>query len=50
MNHDVVKIKFGSHLYGTTTPSSDMDFKSVFIPTREEILHALTAPQRSAMV
>jgi hypothetical protein len=38
MNHDVVKIKFGSHLYGTTTPSSDMDFKSVFIPTREEIL------------
>jgi hypothetical protein len=38
MNHEVVKIKFGSHLYGTTTPSSDMDFKSVFIPTREEIL------------
>jgi RNA repair pathway DNA polymerase beta family len=38
MNHDVVKIKFGSHLYGTTTPTSDMDFKSVFIPTREEIL------------
>jgi hypothetical protein len=38
MNHDVVKIKFGSHLYGTSTPSSDMDFKSVFIPTREEIL------------
>ena len=38
MNNEVVKIKFGSHLYGTTTPSSDMDFKSVFIPTREEIL------------
>jgi hypothetical protein len=38
MNNEVVKIKFGSHLYGTTTPSSDMDFKSVFVPTREEIL------------
>ena len=38
MNHEVVKIKFGSHLYGTNLPTSDIDFKSVFIPTREEIL------------
>lgn len=34
----VVKMKFGSHLYGTDTPSSDLDFKSVYIPDAEAIL------------
>ncbi|UGY23680.1 hypothetical protein HU675_0037980 [Bradyrhizobium septentrionale] len=28
----LVTIKFGSHLFGTTTPSSDLDYKSVFVP------------------
>ncbi len=28
--------KFGSHLYGTDTENSDLDFKGVFIPNREE--------------
>ena len=34
----IVTIKFGSHLYGTTTPASDLDFKSVYIPSAREIL------------
>lgn len=34
----IVKMKFGSHLYGTDTPSSDTDFKGVFMPSREQIL------------
>ena len=33
----IVKMKFGSHLYGTSTPESDIDFKGVFLPTKEEI-------------
>ncbi len=28
----LVKMKFGSHLYGTDTPESDLDFKGVFLP------------------
>lgn len=34
----LVTIKFGSHLYGTTTPNSDVDFKSVHVPTPRDIL------------
>jgi hypothetical protein len=34
----LVTIKFGSHLYGTTTPASDLDFKSVHVPTPRDIL------------
>lgn len=34
----VVRMKFGSHLYGTNTPESDTDFKSVFLPDAEDIL------------
>ena len=34
----IVKMKFGSHLYGTNTPESDRDFKGVFMPTPEQIL------------
>lgn len=34
----IVTIKFGSHLYGTSTPASDLDFKSVHIPSAREIL------------
>lgn len=34
----IVRIKFGSHLYGTSTPQSDLDFKSVFIPDGRSIL------------
>jgi hypothetical protein len=34
----VVRIKFGSHLYGTNTPTSDVDYKSVYTPDANEIL------------
>ena len=34
----ILTIKFGSHLYGTDTPQSDLDFKSVHIPNPRDIL------------
>lgn len=34
----VMKGYFGSHLYGTSTPESDTDFKEIFIPHPKEIL------------
>lgn len=34
----IVKMKFGSHLYGTNTKNSDTDYKGVFMPSKEQIL------------
>jgi len=34
----LVKMKFGSHLYGTSTPTSDMDYKGIYIPGADQIL------------
>lgn len=34
----IVRVKFGSHLYGTDTPNSDIDYKSVFVPPSRDIL------------
>ncbi len=34
----IVKMKFGAHLYGTATENSDMDYKGVYLPSKEEIL------------
>jgi hypothetical protein len=34
----VVRIEFGSHLYGTSTPTSDHDYKSIYIPNASDIL------------
>lgn len=34
----IVRIKFGSHLYGTDTPASDLDYKSVHIPDARDII------------
>ena len=34
----LVRMQFGSHLYGTNTPQSDFDYKSVFIPAARDIL------------
>lgn len=34
----IVKMIFGSHLYGTDSPSSDKDYKGIFMPSREEVL------------
>jgi len=38
MDNLVVRIEFGSHLYGTNTPTSDHDYKSVYIPCASDIL------------
>ena len=34
----IFRTVFGSHLYGTETPTSDFDFKGVYLPTAKEIL------------
>jgi len=31
-------MKFGSHLYGTATLESDLDYKGIFLPTKEDLL------------
>jgi hypothetical protein len=33
----IVKVIFGSHLYGTSTPESDKDYKGIFMPAKEQI-------------
>jgi hypothetical protein len=36
----ILEVKFGSHLYGTSTENSDLDLKGIYLPTaREIILH-----------
>lgn len=34
----LVRIRHGSHLYGTNTPTSDLDYKGVFLPAGRDIL------------
>ena len=34
----IVRMKFGAHLYGMATSDSDIDYKGVFLPSKEEIL------------
>ena len=34
----IMKCQFGSTLYGTSTPESDIDYKSIFIPDGRDIL------------
>ncbi len=34
----IVELRFGSHLYGTATPQSDVDYKAVYIPAGRDIL------------
>lgn len=34
----IFRVEFGSHLYGTNTPESDHDYKSIYIPSAESIL------------
>ena len=33
----IVRLKFGSHLYGCETETSDQDIKGIFMPTKEQI-------------
>ena len=32
----IVKMKFGSHLYGTDTPESDTDYKGIILPSKQD--------------
>lgn len=34
----IVSMEFGSRLYGTATPASDVDVKSIYLPNAEQIL------------
>jgi len=34
----IVEMRFGSHLYGTATPQSDLDYKAVYLPDARDIL------------
>jgi len=34
----IVEMNFGSRLYGTSTPASDIDIKGVYLPTADDIL------------
>lgn len=37
--HNVLLLaRFGSHLYGTATPESDIDYKGIYMPTMKDIL------------
>jgi hypothetical protein len=36
--HQILTVKHGSHLYGTSTPQSDTDFKGVHLPSGRGIL------------
>lgn len=38
MNETLIKVRFGSHLYGTNTADSDTDYKSVHIPPGNQII------------
>ncbi len=38
MRQTLVRMVFGSHLYGLDTPESDTDYKGVFMPSKQEIL------------
>jgi hypothetical protein len=37
-NQIIARMQFGSHVYGTNVPTSDQDFKSVFIPDAYELI------------
>lgn len=34
----IVEMRFGSHLFGTNTPASDVDFKAVHVPPTRDII------------
>jgi predicted nucleotidyltransferase len=34
----IIEIKFGSYLYGTNTPESDLDFKGIYLPDARQIV------------
>ncbi len=47
ISRTLVRMAFGSTLYGTRTPESDEDFKSVFVPSARSILLQRVRPVHS---
>ncbi len=33
----LMRTQFGSHVYGTNLPTSDTDFKGIYIPTKRDL-------------
>ncbi len=44
MNRLIVEMQFGSHLYGTATPQSDLDLKAIYLPEARDILLGRAQP------
>jgi RNA repair pathway DNA polymerase beta family len=44
----IVEMRFGSHLYGTDTPESDVDVKGVYLPEARDILLQRVPPSVTA--
>lgn len=44
----IVEMRFGSHLYGTDTPESDVDVKGVYMPEAQAILLQRVTPSVTA--
>lgn len=42
----VVEMKFGSTVYGTTVPDSDVDYKAVFVPSGRDIVMCCAKSQK----
>jgi len=38
MNQIIFKTQFGSHIYGTNLPTSDQDFKAIFMPDAKDLV------------
>jgi len=38
VGRELLYTQFGSHVYGTNVPTSDMDYKGIFIPSKSDIL------------
>lgn len=43
----IVEMRFGSHLYGTATPQSDLDYRAVYLPDAADILLQRVQPTLS---
>lgn len=47
MNDLIVRMVFGSHLYGTATETSDRDYKGIFMPSTRDLLLSRAPKTRS---
>jgi hypothetical protein len=36
--HSIITFPHGAHLYGTNTPNSDLDFKTIYLPYRKDLI------------